>query len=122
ALGDELHLRPSPRAASVEIVAPDGTRRPLEAADALSGGPLEQAGLYSVSERAADGSLIYNGRVAANAGSPLESDLELRAAPDIATVTPAPASDPAAQGRELWTWFALLALIVVAGEWAYVHR
>ena len=122
ALGEALHLRPSPRAATVEIVAPNGAKVTIAAADAASPKILDQAGFYGVSERAADGSLVYNGRVAANAGSPLESDLEPRPAPTVATVPAAPPSDPTAQGRELWPWLALVALAIVFAEWAYVHR
>lgn len=119
-LGEELRLVPDPRAAWVELAAPDGSVAVLTA---TPGEPLplalDQPGVYTLAERA-EGRTLYTGRLAVNAGAPFESDLTPRALP--------PSLSPAAaaglrddQSRPLWPWLAAAALAVMMAEWFYVH-
>jgi hypothetical protein len=89
---------------------------------------LDQPGLYTLAEYA-DDDVLYEGQVAVNVGTPLESDLRSRAIP----VTEQPYSVPVApeniadkrtsykQPEPLWTWLALAALGLLTLEWLYVH-
>lgn len=120
--GATLQLRPSPRATQVELTAPDGSVVQRDAAALLRFDALDQPGMYSVSEKDAGGAVLYNGQVAVNAGTAGESDLRPQPEPNVAVAPTSPTDDPEQQGRDLWPWFSLIALLVIVGEWMYVHR
>lgn len=123
-VGDNLHLRASPRASTISVSAPDGQTSLYEGQSELILENLNQAGFYSISELGEDGSVLYNARVAVNIGNPSESDLRSQNTPQISTAPlPATASGEAeSSGRELWPVLTLLALAVLFIEWIYVHR
>ena len=120
--GATLNLRPSPRATSVEIAAPDGSTQALIAAPELSTDALLQPGIYNVSEHDATKAVLYNGRVAVNAGSAIESNLRAQPEPAFVQAQATQASAPGSDGRDLWPWLTLVAILVAVGEWVYVHR
>jgi hypothetical protein len=119
-LGEQLELRPDPRADRLELGAPDGSAQVIRlepgAPVALS---LNQIGVYTLAERVGERTL-FAGRLGVNAGAAVESNLAPR---------PLPASQPAAVAalgtdagqRPLWPLLAALALLVMLGEWLYVH-
>jgi hypothetical protein len=127
-VGQALTVQPDPYATRVEITAPDDTTRQLVVSDTLVIEGLDQPGLYTLAEYA-DDDVLYEGQVAVNVGTPLESDLRPRALP----VTEQPYSVPVApeniadkrtsykQPEPLWTWLALAALGLLTLEWLYVH-
>jgi Ca-activated chloride channel family protein len=125
-LGEELHLSPSPRATSLEIVPPEGPPMLLTLAegDALPPVVAQQAGIYRVIERAGQAEILQ-GSVAVNVGSSAESPLSPRRLPTLPTR--AEAQGPAAEseapaGQPLWPWFVMAALIFFVLEWLYSHR
>ena len=79
---------------------------------------LDQPGVYTVAE-VADGATLFTGRLAVNAGAPIESDLAPRALPAPQPVARAPGEGD--EARPLWPWLAAVALAVLMLEWAYVH-
>jgi hypothetical protein len=119
-LGELTTLRPDPRATRLELGAPDGSVELLEVrpGEALTLS-FDQPGVYVLAERAGDRTL-YEGRLAVNAGAPIESDLAPQELP--ATTTAAPAAvglDDSRRSR--WPWLAAGALTVMLVEWLYVH-
>ncbi len=118
--GAPLTLRPATRATSVQLTAPDGQNNTAEAVPALTLDTLTQPGWYRVVEQSPTGPL-FDGRIAVNAGSPLESDLRPQAAPLLSAAAQGVAES---QRRvlELWPWLALGALVVLGLEWMYTHR
>jgi hypothetical protein len=122
ASGAMLDVRPSPRARAVELVAPDGSPTRRDTSSLLTLGPLSAPGIYTLRELDETGTL-YEGFVAVNAGSGLESDLRPRPAPDIVARPLAEvARAEQAAGRDLWPYLALLALAALLFEWVYVQR
>ncbi|HEU4324087.1 MAG TPA: VWA domain-containing protein [Roseiflexaceae bacterium] len=118
--GAPLTLRPAARATSVQLTTPDGQNSTAEAAPALTLDTLTQPGWYRVVEQSPTGPL-FDGRVAVNAGSPLESDLRPQAAPQLTAAAQGEA-DSQRRVLELWPWLALGALVVLGLEWLYTHR
>jgi Ca-activated chloride channel homolog len=122
AAGARLELRPSPRADTVELVAPDGASERRASAPLLALGPLSSPGIYRLRELDGD-STIYESFVAVNVGSGLESDLRPRPRPQIETrEAPTAANGGRSEGRDLWPYLALLALAALLFEWVYVQR
>ena len=117
--GASLALRPSPRATSIELIAPDGVAQQISPA-AVSVDTLTQPGWYDLIERGAAGEL-YRTLLAVNAGSPLESNLRM-AAPPILSNVPDASSFAAPQTTDVWPWLALAVLVFLGAEWLYVHR
>lgn len=119
-VGEELRVRPDPRAELIELRGPDGTTRELTIApgEALAL-PLEQPGVYTLSERGA-GRTLYSGQLPVNAGASVESDLSPQQLPATAPPTVAPSTTGGAE-RPLWPWLAAAALAVVMAEWLYLH-
>jgi hypothetical protein len=120
--GEPLLLHPGPRVRAVELTGPDGaTRQASGPAVAFDG--LGQPGWYRVVERG-DAGVLYEGRLAVNAGSPLEADLRPQAPPALTAAAPAPATAAAIERPrlELWPWLAALALGLLAMEWLYALR
>lgn len=125
--GEALTLRPGQRAETVEVLHPDGQVQHLVISPTLQFEGFTQPGMYTVTERAGS-DIIYEGRVAVNAGAPLESDVRARPVPTDPGSNPgssvaAAEQLPASRERQpLWAWFALAALAVMVIEWVYVHR
>lgn len=119
--GTTVTLQPDPRATAVVIVAPDGTSTTL---DIERGRPTEfafmQPGLYKIVERAGE-RILYEGRIGVNAGAALESDLRPQPTPPPAAAD-STRVERTQTGQPLWPWLIVLALIVILGEWMYVHR
>jgi hypothetical protein len=131
--GAPLTLRPDPRAAALQLIAPDGGRSTLPSAQTLVIDSLTQPGFYRVEAQGSPPAA--GGQIGVNAGSAVESDLRQRLplAPEAAgdaqaAQTPqfaAPqveANQPQGQARDLWPWLALGALALLMLEWGYVHR
>ncbi len=129
--GEALQFQPDPRTSTVEVQAPDGQTWQVEPmTGTVQLPPLRQTGLYNITEQQGSAT-IYATRVAVNAGTPLESNLQPRplstdlainpiTAPERGTSTSAQAPEPA--GQPLWPWLALAALAVIVLEWLYIHR
>ncbi|GAB4214812.1 MAG: VWA domain-containing protein [Roseiflexaceae bacterium] len=117
--GAPLILRPAARTTSIQLTTPDGQNSTTPAAPALTLDSLTQPGWYRVVEQTTGGAL-FDGRVAVNAGSPLESDLRPQTPPQLTADAQGEASS---QRRvlELWPWLALGALVVLGLEWLYTH-
>lgn len=128
--GDTLPLRPSPRAATLELRAPDGAVQQLPLAAPEQAGAavtLMQPGVYTLVERQGD-TAIYTGQVAVNAGAPVESDLRPRPVPAGLDGSPPAGQQSGSASRDqrdqqsLWPWLIGLALVLMLLEWGYVHR
>jgi hypothetical protein len=119
-LGEQLELRPDPRADRLELGAPDGSAQVIRlepgAPVALS---LSQIGVYTLAERVGERTL-FAGRLGVNAGAALESNLAPRSLP-ASQPAPVAALGADAGQRPLWPLLAALALLVMLGEWLYVH-
>ena len=118
--GTTLSLPVDPRATTVEVTAPDGA---ITLVTVEPGGrawvTFDQPGRYTLVELAGDRRL-YTAQVGVNAGAAVESDLRPRPVPEPVAAAPARRErDEAAQ--PLWPWLVALALIVILGEWVYVH-
>jgi hypothetical protein len=132
-VGETLVWQPSPRAESLEI------RGPAEAEDAAQNSiaisrtvyieGLMEPGLYTIVE-SADDEIIYEGQVAVNAGSPLESDIRPHTLPETDAPVLALDAAPDTEGQQaaargaaepLWPWLAVAALVLISIEWLYVH-
>jgi hypothetical protein len=129
-LGDTLEWQPNPRTERVEVRHPDTQVQQIDAlaSQTLLIEGLDQPGIYRIIEYA-DGAPLYEGAIAVNAGTPLESDLRPNAMPSTATpyialdTNAAAAADaaPRNEPQPIWPWLTLGALIVVTIEWLYVH-
>ncbi|MCS6881854.1 MAG: VWA domain-containing protein [Oscillochloridaceae bacterium] len=118
--GTTLSLPVDPRATVVEVTAPDGTTTPVDVGpEGRAQVTFNQIGRYTLVELAGDRQL-YSARVGVNAGAASESDLRPRPVPGpVAAPSPRREGDEAAQ--PLWPWLVAVALLVILGEWVYVH-
>ncbi len=118
--GAVVELRPDPRATTLELTAPDGA---ITRIAVTPGAPArfnpDQPGIYTLAERAG-ARLLYEGRIAVNAGAAFESDLRPQSLPGP-VAPPALSGTEGAANRPLWPWLAAVALLVMLGEWFYVH-
>lgn len=119
AAGEPVALRADPRASEVRLVEPDDTVRTLPAGAAVTLDGLAQPGLYRVEELRGDDVAVV-GLVGVNAGSPAESNLAPRPAPQLSAPSSAPGGRPQRLMTDIWPWLALGALAVLALEWLYV--
>lgn len=130
-VGQTLELQPGPHTDRIEFQPPDGPPQQVPISQTVSIEGLFEPGLYTLTEYAGD-EVVYEGTIAVNAGSPLESDLRprpLQAGLDgfVALNMPAETETADAQSRAqetpqpLWSWLALAALAVMCIEWLYVH-
>jgi hypothetical protein len=113
-------LRPDTMVARVEVVAPDGLKHPLEHTQGDSRtdfafGATDRVGVYHV---AWDGG---KKSFAVNLLDPEESNIEPRQAIAIGNEKILAGHDNS-QPRELWKWFALLALALLMVEWYVYNR
>jgi len=110
---ESITVRAAPGAQSVEVLGPVAVRRPVGAGDSVVLGTLPLAGVYAVEGAAPD-----DARLAVNLASAAESAIPTR---DTLTIA---GSEVSAQGvgatapREIWPWFVLAALVLLAFEWA----
>lgn len=119
--GSSLTMRPNAGATTVEVVSPDGATQQVASGASVTLEGLTQPGWYDIIERGATGEL-FRGRVAVNAGTPLESNLRQEPAPVLNNASSAGVGAQARQITDLWPWIALIALLGLAAEWLYVHR
>lgn len=128
-VGQALTFQPSSRTDTIEVRSPDDQTRQLPAARSVSiDGFFRQPGLYNLLEQAGN-DLVYEGTIAVNAGTPLESDLRSRPlplteSPYVATQRPSAASGESTvqeNSEAIWPWFAMAALLTMLIEWLYVH-
>ncbi|MGQ9925655.1 MAG: vWA domain-containing protein [Chloroflexaceae bacterium] len=117
--GATLSLPVDPRATTVEVTAPDGTATPVAVEpEGRALVTFDQPGRYTLVELAGN-QRLYTAQVGVNAGAAVESDLRPRPVPN-------PVAAPVSRERDevvqpLWPWLVALALIVILGEWMYVH-
>lgn len=118
--GATLSLPVDPRATIVEVTAPDGTTTPLTIGpEGYAPVTFDQPGRYTLVELAG-AQRLYTAYVGVNAGAAFESDLRPRPVPEpVAAPLARRERDKAVQ--PLWPWLVALALIVILGEWVYVH-
>ncbi|MBA2598741.1 MAG: VWA domain-containing protein [Chloroflexia bacterium] len=139
-LGEPLVYEPRAATVAVEIAPPAGEPALLQ----VAAGPTTQpanvasdpvsreivyadtgaAGTYTVTERDESGRDLGSTRFVVNAGHPRESDLRVNAglAGTLASATGAGVTATRQERVDLWPLLALLALIVIALEWAAVLR
>ncbi|NNJ08818.1 VWA domain-containing protein [Chloroflexales bacterium ZM16-3] len=119
--GQPVGLRLDPRTDVVEITAPDGSVRRLAApeGEALPIS-LDAPGVYALRELAGADE-VFAGQLPVNAGAARESDLTPRRLPAATAAPPSASSDSERDSRPLWPGLAAAALIVMLGEWVYVH-
>jgi hypothetical protein len=127
-VGEPLTLEPNPRTDSIDLQYPDGQTRQMVVSQTLIIEGLTQPGVYTLVEYAGD-EMVYQGNLAVNAGTPLESNLRARPMPEAkmpylalgeAEMEPdeqAPRRDP----NPFWPWLAAAALVLLSVEWVYVH-
>ncbi len=125
-LGHALEMRAAPRTTTVELIAPDGRQQLLTAAPTVLSEPLFTTGIYTLRELAGT-QVVFEGQLAVNAGSPLESNLAQRPMPIVETPYLATvqgtgaAGDAATEPQPFWFIFVSIALAVLLFEWLYVH-
>lgn len=119
--GATLTLHPSARASTVQITTPERQTFSRPVSPTLTLDELTQPGWYRVVEQGSGGTL-FDGQLAVNAGSPLESDLRPQAPPQLNGPADAASGQPLRRTFELWPGLALLALLVLSLEWLYTHR
>jgi Ca-activated chloride channel homolog len=120
--GEVVTIRPGPTTTAVTVTRPDGTiwRADVGEEDLLFT-ETGQLGLYRVSlGDAAD--WRHAGAFAVNLFSPAESAIEPAASVVIGHTPVSTAGRDAVGQRELWPWLALLAVLILAGEWWIYHR
>jgi hypothetical protein len=119
--GQPAMLRPDPRAQSLVLTAPDGAevRYGAAAGGAIDG--LDQAGFYTLEERAGD-QVLYRGSIGVNAGSLSESRIAPQSAPPISGTDRDDGGGPLRRPLDLWPWIAGAALLLLVSEWLFVLR
>jgi Ca-activated chloride channel homolog len=130
-LGEPLVYEPRATTSAVEIVPPAGDAGSLTVTESAPGSRAGRevvytdtgsAGAYRVTELDASGNSLGSTRFVVNAGHERESDL--RANPDLAaslaTASGVDLNVPRLERVDLWPLLALLALLVIAAEWAAV--
>jgi hypothetical protein len=119
--GAALTLRPSARATEVLVTTPERQSFSQPVSATLTLDQLTQPGWYRVVEQGG-GAVLFDGQLAVNAGSPLESDLRPQAPPQLNSAAEGAPAEPLRRTLDLWPWLASLALAVLALEWVYTHR
>jgi hypothetical protein len=119
--GARLALRPNPRATEVQVVTPNNQVLSAPNGPTVTFDGIEQPGWYDVSERRG-GTRLFEGKVAVNAGSPLESDLRPQPPPTLTVAGTDTDGSVRHDGAEVWPWLALAGLVLLLFEWTYVHR
>lgn len=126
-VGQPLTMQAAPRTTRVELTAPDGKQQTLTVSPTVQSEPLFATGIYTLRELAGS-EVLYDGQLAVNAGSPLESNLTPRPMPVLATPYLATtAADGQSEGvgdapeQPIWHVLVGLALLVLLAEWLYVH-
>lgn len=126
-VGQALELQPNPRTDRVEVRGPDDQTQEMAASRTLVIEGFTQPGLYTLTEYAGE-AIVYEGQLAINAGTSLESDLRPIPFPSRLPTYIAQDASPAAgatgavpQPQSLWPWLALGALSMLVVEWLYVH-
>ncbi len=126
-VGQPLTMQAASRTTSVELIAPSGQQQTLSVSPTVQSEPLFNIGIYTLRELAGS-DIIFDGQLAVNAGSPLESNLTARPMPVIetpylATTAASGQSEGVGNTPQQPLWFVLvgLALLVLVAEWLYVH-
>jgi hypothetical protein len=119
--GESLAIVPPPAAGQVVIASPSGETYPL----AVEGGTLkfshtDTTGYYAVNFLSPDSTSVEY--FAVNLFEPAESNIRPREAIQIGRADVAPGTPAQVGQRELWTWLAALALLVLMIEWQAFHR
>ena len=121
-VGQKLHVQPHPQATELRVSGSKGeSAKRFDAVDASAIGPFDEAGLYKLTQVATTRTL---GVEEFTVHAPWASD----SPPDSKiTVGPAPALNSASLetrdvSSELWTWIALVALLIMGGEWLWFNK
>lgn len=116
-----LNFKPDVRATSVTITDPQGQQRDMIPAALPAMDSLREPGLYTIAEHGPDGPL-FESRIAVNAGSVTESNLQPGSPPAILAPERDDAGSPQQRQLDLGPWLAAAALLVLCFEWFYVLR
>jgi Ca-activated chloride channel homolog len=120
--GEAVTIRPGPTTTAVTVTRPDGTTWWADVGEEdLLFTDTGQLGLYRVSLGDAAGGRDA-GAFAVNLFSPAESAIEPARSVVIGQTPVSTAGRDAVGQRELWPWLALLAVLILAGEWWIYHR
>ncbi len=119
--GESIAIVPPPAAGQIVIASPSGETHPLN----IEGGTVtfsrtDEIGYYAVNFLSPDSSTAEY--FAVNLFDPAESDIRPRDAIQVGTVSVTSGISNQVGQRELWTWLAALALIVLMIEWQVYHR
>jgi Ca-activated chloride channel family protein len=119
--GDSLQIIPPPAVEQIVVVSPSNETHPL----ALEAGTVtfdhtDEPGFYAVNFLSANTNTAEY--FAVNLFDPLESDIQPREAIQVGSASVTPAVSGQVGQRELWSWLAALALIVLMIEWQVYHR
>jgi Ca-activated chloride channel family protein len=119
--GDSLQILPPPTVEQIVVVSPSNETHPLaREAGSVTFDRTDEPGFYAVNFLSADTTAVEY--FAVNLFDPLESDIQPREAIQIGSASVKPAVSGQAGQRELWSWLAALALIVLMIEWQVYHR
>jgi len=120
--GQTLLIQPAPDADRVRVHRPDGSITTLTPGqDPLVYADTALPGFYAV-EVFKGSTMIQQETFAVNLFEPLESHIAPAKALQIGSIATQPSQARETGLREYWPWIALLALIVLAIEWAFYQR
>jgi Ca-activated chloride channel homolog len=120
--GDVVPLKPPPGSTAVVVTHPDGRQTILSPDENdLLFSDSWQPGLYQLTTRESGGERP-GGYFAVNLFNQHESVISVATAVQIGQTAVVQASQDDVGQRELWPWLALLALIVLMGEWWIYYR
>ncbi len=118
--GESIEIAPHPRATRLELLGPTGeTVAEMERPFKSTLDPLMEIGRHRLRQWAGD-SLLQEETFGVSAA--FESDPEL--GPLVAQPPPLPltSAESPTGNYEAWPWVVALAILVMAGEWAWFHR
>jgi hypothetical protein len=119
--GEGIEILPPPDAERVVIVSPSNlafSYSSLESGIVFT--ETRELGFYAVNFIAGDSTSVEY--FAVNLFEPLESDLHPRDSIRVGSASVTPTVSERVGQRELWSWFILLALVVLLIEWQAYHR
>ena len=118
--GESIEIAPHPRATRLELLGPTGeTVAELVRPFRSTLDPLVEVGRYRLRQWAGD-SLLHEETFGVSAA--FENDPELGSLMAQPPPLPLTLAESPTGNYEAWPWIAALAILVMAGEWAWFHR